>query len=311
MKMVRMPMLFIVFAILPVFIAGHSWSAEKYPQEGLRTGKDPLPSQMVNDQIVIISEYDLDVSECIHKCLQRNQMVSMGSEVIEKRCRQACAFEKAMSLSRSSEKKARADGIRKLCASGDKRAVKPLIQALRRDFKERTGLWAWIIPALAKFGDSAAVPVLIEGLEIEDEYWLGREAAARALGRIRDPAAVPALVDASWRGDTRSAAIEALAAFRDVRTIPVLVSALDPGENRETREAAINGLHRLGKLAIPALIEAFSEFGPEHPEKQKRLWLCRLLGESGDERAIQKLKESLNDPDAAVRKCAAGYTRSK
>ncbi|GEM_PF-2131329 len=311
MKVARMSRLFIAFGILSVFIVDISWAAEKYTEGGLRVGKDPLPSGMINEQVFVLSQCDFDVSECIRKCLQKNQMVSMGIEVIEKQCRQECEFEKALSLSRSSKDQERADGIKKLCASGDKRSVKPLIEALRRDFKERTGLWAWIIPALGKSGDSASVPVLIEGLEIQDEYWLGREACARALGRIGDPSAVPALIDAAWRGDTRTAAIKALAAIRDERIAPVLISALDPGESREAREAAIKGLHRLGNLAVPALIEAFSDFGPEHPETQKRLWLCRLLGESGDERAIRKLKETRHDPDTAVGECAAEYSKSK
>lgn len=79
---------------------------------------------------------------------------------------------------------------------------------------------------------------------------------------------------------------------------------------RETREAAMKGLRLLGTGAVPALIEAFSSYSPEHPDTQRRLWLCQLLGESKDKRAMAALHKALHDPDKAIAQCAHRYSLS-
>ena len=83
-----------------------------------------------------------------------------------------------------------------------------------------------IIPALGHLKDERAVPLLIKALNNLDEDWLGREAAARALGDIGSTKAVPGLIRAAWLPETRNAAIKALAAIGDPRAVDVLLSAL-------------------------------------------------------------------------------------
>ena len=77
------------------------------------------------------------------------------------------------------------DAVAALGAGGDRRAVPPLMRALEKDMKERTGIAMAIIPALGQLGDERAVPLLLKALNKLDEDWLGREAAARALGDYR------------------------------------------------------------------------------------------------------------------------------
>ena len=82
-----------------------------------------------------------------------------------------------------------------------------------------------IIPALGHLKDERAVPLLIKALNNLDEDWLGREAAARALGDIGATKAMPGLIRAAWLPETRNAAIEALAAIGDPRAVDVLRDA--------------------------------------------------------------------------------------
>jgi HEAT repeat protein len=243
--------------------------------------------------------------DCIQECLRENQHAAIGYEELDRMCRDECAVTRALRLVRSDDPEEYAEGLEILCESGDPRAVDPLIAALRRDLEERTGRWAWIIPALGAQRDEAAVPVLVETLTIPDDDWLGREMSADALGTIGSPSAIPALTSAAWRGDTRDEAIRALALILDSRVVPTLISALDPGEEPETREAAAQGLRRLGSEAVPSLVEALGEFAPEHPETERRIWICSLLGEIGNSQAMAALETLQSDPDPAVARCAS------
>ncbi len=107
---------------------------------------------------------------------------------------------------------------------------------LQLETVRRTGLAA---PALAALDDpSAAV----------------RCAAAAALGRLGDPAAIAPLLTALGDPDraTREAASEALAAFGD-RTVQPLVRQLTV-PSPEVRQAAVQALARQGARAVPSLI---------------------------------------------------------
>lgn len=269
-----------------------------------RAGKEPLSGQLMPENSFPIFEISQVDEQCIQDCLRHSQMAAVGYDILELQCRRQCEVDQALRLLQSADQEQYAEGVRMLCRSGVPRTVGPLINALKRDLRERLGLWAEIIPALGILRDQSAVPVLVETLNMMEDDWLGREMSARALGDIGDSSAIPALIAAVWRYDTRDAAIKALARFHDKRIIPALLSTLTPEEEAETRQAAINGLHNLGPAAVPEMIDAFSSFSPEFPDTQKRLWLCQLLGESRDARAVQRLQASRNDPDPAVARCA-------
>jgi len=245
---------------------------------------------------------------CVRTCLHENQMAAVGIEVLLAGCRESCRVTRALELVRSSGPESRREAVEILCNTTDPRAVGPLMEALRRDLRERTGLWASIIPALGALRASEAVPLLIGTLNDMDEDWPGREASARALGEIGDPGAIPALTAAVFRADTRAEAIRALAGFHDERVAEPLLEALQEGEEPEVREAAVEGLRRLGTLAVPALVEALGGFNPEYPETARRVTICTLLGESGDPRALDQLRAACSDPDPEVARCAAGFT---
>ncbi|MGC8880568.1 MAG: HEAT repeat domain-containing protein, partial [Anaerolineae bacterium] len=92
--------------------------------------------------------------------------------------------------------------------------------------------------ALGKIGDAAAVPALIEALRDEDEDV--RQAAAEALGKIGDAAAVPALIEALRDEDmwVRRAAAEALGKI--VQDWPLA----EPGKARRQQHRTLQQLAR-------------------------------------------------------------------
>jgi HEAT repeat protein len=194
--------------------------------------------------------------------------------------------------------------IEALGASGDKRAVSPLMTALGKDMRQRRGFAMAIIPALGQLGDERAVPLLLKALNNMDEDWLGREAAAMALGEIGATKAVPSLIRAAWLPETREVAVEALVTIGDPRAVDVLISALDDQETLEVREIAISGLIQIGEPAVPALIDMIKSHRKEYPKDHKRALAVMILGKIGDQRAVDQITKALDDPSAEVRKSA-------
>jgi HEAT repeat protein len=95
--------------------------------------------------------------------------------------------------------------------------------------------------ALGKLGDPQAVPALIQALGDSDSAV--RAAAAEALGAIGDPQAVPALIQALGDSDcdVRRAAAEALGKLGDPQAVPPLSVWAHAGE-----DAARDALQTLG-----------------------------------------------------------------
>jgi len=194
------------------------------------------------------------------------------------------------------------DAINALGASGYRKAVSPLIAALEKDMEQRKGVAMAIIPALGHLKDDRAVPLLIKALNDLDEDWLGREAAALALGDIGSTKAVPDLIRAAWLPETREVAVEALAAIGDPRATGVLLSALSDQEEPEAQKAAIYGLMNIGEPAVPALIDMLKISFKEYSQNHERALAAMILGKIGDRRAIDPLTRALDDPSAEVRK---------
>ncbi len=127
----------------------------------------------------------------------------------------------------------REDAVRALGQIGDARAVEFLVTAMKEP-----GLRPLAVEALGRIGDRCAVPVLIDVLDgVErpevsrpmegcgdrwDEEILTLGAAARALGAIRDEAAIPSLMKALRYTVTRADAADALTRFGGAVIAPLL-----------------------------------------------------------------------------------------
>ena len=131
------------------------------------------------------------------------------------------------------DKAVREDAARVLGQIGDARAVEFLVTAMKEP-----GLRPLVVEALGRIGDRRAVPVLIDVLEgVErpevlrlmedcgdrwDEEMLTLGSAAKALGAIRDEAAIPSLMKALHYTVTRADAADALTRFGGTVVAPLL-----------------------------------------------------------------------------------------
>jgi hypothetical protein len=153
--------------------------------------------------------------------------------------------------------------------------------------------------ALAKIGEEAAIPALVQTLTDEDE--LVHRRAAEALGTIGLPA-LPALLDALRHEDAHVRWIVAysLGTVGDVRAIPALAQTLKDRE-KDVRAMAAEALSTIGdSAAVPLLITALND-----PDGFVRGSVAEALGILGDARAIPALRQTLGDMDSFARRRAA------
>lgn len=226
---------------------------------------------------------------------------------------------------------------------GDARAVLPLLEILQEkadarvfalESEEEESVRAAAARALGRIGDARALPGLIAVLgdeygtirheasealikmgapafsallqALEHPSFEVRQEAARTLGKIGDPAALPALSAALKRASfgTRRAAVEALHALGDVRAVPTLLAALKD-RDAEVREEAAVALATLitpgDAAAVPALSEALKD-----QSWRVRARAIRALDTIGDVRAVPALVQALKDREEwSVRRDAA------
>ncbi|MGA8163976.1 MAG: HEAT repeat domain-containing protein [Waddliaceae bacterium] len=144
---------------------------------------------------------------------------------------------------------------------------------------------------------------LMEIIErLGDENWSVREAAARALGEIKDVAAVRPLIErlGNENRDVRQDAAIALGKIKDVAAVRPLIERLGD-ENWSVREAAAKALGEIKDVAaVRPLIE---RLGDENVFVRKAA--ARALGEIKDVAAVMLLIERLGDENGDVRWAAA------
>jgi len=149
--------------------------------------------------------------------------------------------------------------------------------------------------------DTAAVPPLLNLLKAENETF--RRFAAKSLGRIKDPLAVSALVDASRDENSyiRYEAVVALGAMmQDSRSREVMVLALNDS-NSYVRHTAVTNLGRTKDPAYTQLIIAKLD----DPNNFVRTAAAEALGYLGNPQAVRYLQRSLRDQNSYVRSFSA------
>jgi len=169
-------------------------------------------------------------------------------------------------------------------------------------------------------------------LHLGHRQWWERAEAARALGLVRERAAVAALLRAleDDHEEVRAAAVEALGAIGDVQALPVLLASLRD-ESRHQRARVVEALRGFGEAVMPALLGHVRE----HPdEREMAAELVGLIGGTGglgdllawsgddrpsvrasvmralavlglDDRAYYYVLRALRDPEPEVRAMAA------
>lgn len=175
---------------------------------------------------------------------------------------------------------------------GSRASVEPLTAALR-SWESRRYVVAW---ALGEIGEPSAIPALLEGMGDEDVEV--RKYATRSMikfGRQATEVLLEALDDPS--AEVRHYAVRALGEIRDPRTVEALLGM----ESRVDLETYLWALGRLGDgRGFPAIAEVVGD-----DDWKVRLTAVQALRDLGDVRAVPLLAEALGDPKWMVREWAA------
>jgi HEAT repeat protein len=212
----------------------------------------------------------------------------------------------------------------------DPRGFEPLLRAVRDEDAEVRSEAAW---ALGVSKDRRAVPALVERLK--DESPLVRKSSLEGLGRLGDAQVADAVAGLIGDGDfaVKIAAAIALLQINDPRgldpvsaglndaaplnreraatavavayprlkmdaLVPIFAKALDDPEIRVRIYAAPALAHIGSRAATDALLA-------ETSDRQSLRFVLQSLDETRDTRALETLKNYLNDADAEIRSTAA------
>lgn len=184
-------------------------------------------------------------------------------------------------------------------------SAKSAIAALTGDDNQTRYYAAWW---LGKNKIQEACPFLCEALQDESYrteqggYPLRRQ-AARALGQLKNPQSLPALLTALDCEDLnlREAVVQAIAAIGDRQAIPVLISLLK-SNSPQPYEAIIEALGTLQAWEVRALVEPFLRDRSERVQCAAARYLYLLTQES---QYIERLIQNLSHENIYLRWAAA------
>lgn len=173
-----------------------------------------------------------------------------------------------------------------------------------------------VVASIGKYRRASSIPMLLETLR-SDDLWL-KFHVVEALGEIGDRSALPAILPLYAEKSLRKPILEAIGKIADVGTVNFLLKLVVQEEKLNL--TALRALIRIAEADKPRVIERaersliqrrFRESFPrekiiplvEHlystPKRDVRAFILKILGWTGDERALKVLLESLEDPETA------------
>ncbi|MCL1475535.1 HEAT repeat domain-containing protein [Argonema antarcticum] len=177
--------------------------------------------------------------------------------------------------------------------TGDPRAVKPLIRALQE--AQPLDAWVYAQPSGKPYGQTAAiealgllgplaqeaVPYIIPFLKNSRDYRF--RSAAKALGQIGDPKAIPALIEALNHPTDAASVISALEAFGPLadEAVPALIKMIESSTNVSEGLTAARAIGKIrGQAAIPKIAIMYEQKFIEFPKELREIF--RDYGYKGD-----------------------------
>jgi arylsulfatase A-like enzyme len=133
-------------------------------------------------------------------------------------------------------------------------AARPRVQAIVADAAVESHLRVRAALALATVGDAGGVAVLGDALDRCEDVLLCRQIVI-ALGKLRDPRAVPILIKHLGEVQNRREMVEALGDSGDPAAAPALLERLRSDEYVPVRIAAAKSLARLNDARLAAAVE--------------------------------------------------------
>ena len=184
----------------------------------------------------------------------------------------------------------------------DRAAVPALLDALRGEFYT---VRAKSAAALGEIGDPQAIQLLLTALKDKEDSV--RVSAALALGKFHNPATFDEIANLLLddpKIEVRQAAARAFGETKDPQALPYLMQALRDSfwwyEREQTADDLLWAIEAIGPASVDPLIEALSD-----SEGTVRKFAARMLGQIGDERAIESLGMAIYDLHFDVGQAAA------
>jgi HEAT repeat protein/alpha-tubulin suppressor-like RCC1 family protein len=204
----------------------------------------------------------------------------------------------------------RETAVEALGRRGDSAAVAPILAALARELREgerdaEPEFRFRAVRALEAIGSPGAVRGLVELLATQSSRTELQCAVLRALARLGDPSAVPAIRELEGRGtptdwEVRLLAVQALARMREERSAAALVEALG-SPDAGIRRGAAGGILALprGAVVSGALLP---RVGDPDPVVRRRAVAALAFHRAGgsDPAEARALAALFNDPDPDV-----------
>lgn len=156
------------------------------------------------------------------------------------------------------------------------------------------------IRSLGMVGDQRAVPWLIEALESRTCPL----AAASALARLGDARAVVPITRAAADPELRPWMVAALGELGEGGALPFL-GQLTGDPDGAVRAAAETAIWKTGRLSAPDPVVALATALRGEPDPSRRRWAAFRLGDRSLDGAVAALIAALQDPDRGVRGRAA------
>lgn len=207
-------------------------------------------------------------------------------------------------------------------------AVPKLVEVAKNGSKDWKMRYLIITEVLSKVKDERIPKVLQEILQNSGEREEIREAAATALGIIKENQTIESLINALYNPDAsvRASAARSLGLMRDDRAVEHLIGLLKDDESVDVRQMAAGALGNIKDVrAIEPLIETMTN--PEEVgivkvaatsslgniggdraiealinelKKNHNVYAAQALGSTKDKRAVEPLIEALKDEDPLV-----------
>ena len=174
-----------------------------------------------------------------------------------------------------------------------------------------------IVSSIGKYRDPASLPRLIALLRPETDLWL-KFHVVEALGEIGDRAALPAILPLYAEKSLRKPVLESIGKIADVGTVSFLLKII--AEEEKLNLTALRALVRIAEADKPRVVKEaernliqrnFRDAFPrekvdplvEHlyatTKRDVKNFIVKILGWSGDERALPVLLAHLQQPDTS------------
>lgn len=148
--------------------------------------------------------------------------------------------------------------------------------------------------------EKSAVPTLIKYLKSKNP--MIKNAAAIALGKLKEEEALEELFDTLGDDNTKVEAIKAMGEIESNKSLKRLITILKEDRDLDARSSSAVSL---GKIGDPAAVEDLSIALEQDPEVNVRRLSAIALGEIGDPKAVPVLIRKLNDQFMNVSTSAA------